>query len=93
MHFSQIKKSDLVCVDDDGYVIDGIGAQKPVNTAGVHIHKELHKARPDIKAACHAHSIYGMLRHALWFDFRQDMVHFWKRTGYDQSRYHLNSPC
>lgn len=59
MHFSQIKKSDLVCVDEDGYVIDGMGARKPVNTAGVHIHKELHKARPDIKAACHAHSIYG----------------------------------
>jgi ribulose-5-phosphate 4-epimerase/fuculose-1-phosphate aldolase len=59
MHFSQIKKCDLVCVDEDGYVLDGVGARKPVNTAGVHIHKELHKARPDIKAACHAHSIYG----------------------------------
>jgi len=60
MHFSQVKKSDLVCVDEDGYVIEGLGARKPVNTAGVHIHKELHKARPDIKAACHAHSIYGI---------------------------------
>jgi hypothetical protein len=59
MHFGQIKKSDLVCVDEDGYVVDGLGAGRPVNTAGVHIHKELHKARPDIKAACHAHSIFG----------------------------------
>jgi Class II Aldolase and Adducin N-terminal domain len=60
MHFSQIKKSDLVCIDEEGYVVEDVGARKPVNTAGVHIHRELHKARPDIKAACHAHSIYGM---------------------------------
>lgn len=58
VHFSQITKGDLVCVDEDGYVL-GTGAAKCVNTAGVHIHRELHRARPDIKAACHAHSIHG----------------------------------
>jgi len=61
LHFSQIRKSDLVCVDEEGFVVEGLGARRPVNTAGVHIHRELHKARPDIKAACHAHSIYGLL--------------------------------
>jgi ribulose-5-phosphate 4-epimerase/fuculose-1-phosphate aldolase len=59
LHFSQIRKSDLVCVNEEGYVIGG--ARLPVNTAGVHIHLQLHKARPDIKAACHAHSIHGIL--------------------------------
>jgi ribulose-5-phosphate 4-epimerase/fuculose-1-phosphate aldolase len=80
LHFSQIKKSDLVCVDEDGYVIEGLGARKPVNTAGVHIHKELHKARPDIKAACHAHSIHGT--RSMWrssLNRRQSLVGV--RTG------------
>jgi ribulose-5-phosphate 4-epimerase/fuculose-1-phosphate aldolase len=60
MHFLLIKKSDLVCVDEEGFVVEGVGARKPVNTAGVHIHLQLHRARPDIQAACHAHSIYGI---------------------------------
>jgi hypothetical protein len=59
VHFSQITRGDLVCVDEEGYVLTGVGAAKCVNTAGVHIHRELHRARPDIKAACHAHSIHG----------------------------------
>jgi ribulose-5-phosphate 4-epimerase/fuculose-1-phosphate aldolase len=62
VHFSQIRKRDLVCVDEEGFVVGGVGAQQPVNTAGVHIHWELHRARPDIKAACHAHSIHGFSR-------------------------------
>ena len=57
LHFSQIRVSDLVCVDEEGFVLSEVGARRPVNTAGVHIHRELHRARPDIKAACHAH--YG----------------------------------
>lgn len=32
---------------------------KPVNRAGFVIHSEVHKARPDVVAACHAHSVYG----------------------------------
>jgi ribulose-5-phosphate 4-epimerase/fuculose-1-phosphate aldolase len=58
MPFSQIKKSDLVCVDADGYVTDDIGAKTPVNTAAVCIHKELHLARPDLRLL-HVHSVYG----------------------------------
>lgn len=30
-----------------------------INKAGFKIHSELHKSRPDVWAACHAHSIYG----------------------------------
>lgn len=74
-HFGLIKASDMVQVDDDSNVIniaanvlhvDGEEApvQRPIknisiNLAGFKIHSELHKARPDVWAACHAHSIHG----------------------------------
>jgi len=58
-HYSLIQPEDLVLIDDDGYVIHG-GNQAVANSAGVHIHLGLHKARPDINAACHAHSENGV---------------------------------
>lgn len=57
-HFSAIKASDLVLVDGDGFVVEG-GNQQVINTAGFIIHSEVHKARPDVMAAAHAHSIHG----------------------------------
>jgi ribulose-5-phosphate 4-epimerase/fuculose-1-phosphate aldolase len=57
-HFSQIRVSDLVLVDEKGRVLPG-GAQYPINGPAFAIHSEIHKARPDINAACHAHSVYG----------------------------------
>lgn len=56
MHFSQIKVSDLILVDEDGIVVEG---EEPINAAAFAIHSEIHKARPDVHAACHAHSVYG----------------------------------
>lgn len=57
MHFSLIKVSDLVLVNDEGEV------QEPtphtVNKAGFIIHSALHSLRPDINAAVHLHSPYG----------------------------------
>ncbi|GAM37290.1 aldolase [Talaromyces pinophilus] len=58
MHFSMIKVSDLVLVNENGEVIPG-GAQHPINGPAFAIHSEIHKARPDLNAACHAHSVYG----------------------------------
>jgi ribulose-5-phosphate 4-epimerase/fuculose-1-phosphate aldolase len=58
MHFSQIKVSDLVLVNEHGEVQPG-GAQSPINGPAFAIHSEIHKARPDLNAACHAHSVYG----------------------------------
>jgi len=55
-HFSQICVSDLILVDEDGNVVIG---NEPVNAAAFAIHSEIHKARPNIHAACHAHSTYG----------------------------------
>lgn len=57
-HFSLIKASDLVHIDMDCNVLP-TGNQAAVNAAGFSIHAALHKARPDIAAACHMHSIYG----------------------------------
>ncbi|OJJ34410.1 hypothetical protein ASPWEDRAFT_173825 [Aspergillus wentii DTO 134E9] len=57
-HFSQIRVSDLVLVNEFGHVLPG-GAQSPINGPAFAIHSEIHKARPDLNAACHAHSAYG----------------------------------
>ncbi|PYI01404.1 aldolase [Aspergillus sclerotiicarbonarius CBS 121057] len=58
MHFSMIRVSDLVLVNEKGEVLPG-GAQHPINGPAFAIHSEIHKARPDLNAACHAHSVYG----------------------------------
>ena len=56
VHFSQISVSDLILVNHDGEVVQG---DKAVNVAAFAIHSRLHKARPDVNAAAHSHSIYG----------------------------------
>lgn len=33
---------------------------RPANAAGFFIHAAIHKARPDVDAAAHTHSPYGM---------------------------------
>ncbi|KAL7623384.1 hypothetical protein AAE478_007066 [Parahypoxylon ruwenzoriense] len=55
-HFSLIKVSDLILCDEDGNVVEGT---EPVNGAAFAIHSQIHKARPDVTAACHAHSVHG----------------------------------
>ena len=56
MSFRQIKVSDLILVNHHGDVVEG---NRPVNAAAFVIHSAIHKARPDVIAAAHAHSIYG----------------------------------
>ncbi|CEP61172.1 uncharacterized protein LALA0_S02e08328g [Lachancea lanzarotensis] len=58
MHFSQICVSDLVHIDSEGNVLKD-GNQSAINGAGFRIHAQLHKSRPDVNAACHAHTVYG----------------------------------
>lgn len=69
-----MQKSHLVLVGPDGYVSPH-GAQLPINTSGFHIRtcsltyarsnidgpidSAIHKARPDVKAAAHCHSVNG----------------------------------
>jgi len=60
--FGHIRVSDLVLVDHDGSILAGKG---PINQAGFAIHSAIHKARPDVIAAAHSHSIYGKAWSAL----------------------------
>ena len=77
-HFSTITVSDLICVNEDGEIVEG---DQPINAAAFAIHSEIHKARPDVHAACHAHSVHGKA----WSVFgreldmmTQDSLRFWK---------------
>jgi ribulose-5-phosphate 4-epimerase/fuculose-1-phosphate aldolase len=56
--FATICASDLLLVDGHGTVRHGKG---PLNLAAFAIHSRLHRARPDVVAAAHAHSTYGKI--------------------------------
>jgi ribulose-5-phosphate 4-epimerase/fuculose-1-phosphate aldolase len=78
MHFSLIKASDLILVDEEGFVVDG---EEPINTAAFTIHSAIHKARPEINAACHAHSVHGKAFAAFGRELEmltQDSLRFYK---------------
>jgi ribulose-5-phosphate 4-epimerase/fuculose-1-phosphate aldolase len=77
MHFSQISVSDLILVNEEGQVVEG---DEPINAAAFAIHSEIHKARPDVHAACHAHSVYGKAFSAFGRKLdmmTQDSLRFW----------------
>jgi ribulose-5-phosphate 4-epimerase/fuculose-1-phosphate aldolase len=57
LHFGRIRVSDLLLVDHAGKVVVG---NRPVNPAAFAIHAAVHKARPDVMAVAHAHTVHGM---------------------------------
>jgi ribulose-5-phosphate 4-epimerase/fuculose-1-phosphate aldolase len=57
-HFGLLKASDMILVDYSGNAIGG-NTSRPANAAGFLIHSAVHKARPDVHAACHTHSKAG----------------------------------
>ena len=86
VHFGMLKASDMVHINEDGQVIGG--NRVAVNAAGFMIHSAIHKARPDVDAACHAHSKFGKA----WSTFgkpldiiNQDACIFW--NNYRMSSY------
>lgn len=56
-HFSLIKVSDLVLVDEEGEIQEA--TPHTANRAGFVIHSCLHQMRPDVNAAVHMHSPHG----------------------------------
>ena len=56
VHFSRIKASDLLLIDEQGRVAEG---SRRTNKAAFWIHSSVHNARPDVVAVAHAHSIHG----------------------------------
>src|SRR5882757_8434371 len=57
-NFATIRVSDLMLVDAEGRVRKGDGI---LNQAAFAIHSRIHRARPDVIAAAHAHSTYGKI--------------------------------
>jgi len=51
-----MRVSDLIRVSHGGEIVEGHGL---LNGAAFTIHSQIHKVRPDVTAAAHAHSIYG----------------------------------
>ena len=81
MHFSMIRSSDLIRVDEAGEVIEG---DRAVNGAAVAIHCAVHAARPDIVAAAHAHGPYGKTLSAMEMTVEpltQDACAFYEDIG------------
>jgi ribulose-5-phosphate 4-epimerase/fuculose-1-phosphate aldolase len=73
--------SDLILVNEAGEVVQG---NEPINAAAFAIHSAIHKARPDVHAACHAHSTYGKAFSAFGRELdmiTQDSLRFYKSHG------------
>jgi len=62
MSFKQIRVRDLILVDGEGRVVEGTW---PVNAAAFCIHSQIHRARPDVISAAHAHGTFGKAWSAL----------------------------
>ncbi|OAA62151.1 aldolase [Cordyceps fumosorosea ARSEF 2679] len=82
VHFGLLTASDMVHIDEHGQVIGG--NRTAVNAAGFRIHSAVHRARPDVDAACHMHSKHGKA----WSAFgrpldiiNQDACRFWRNHG------------
>ncbi|PQE17674.1 hypothetical protein CJF31_00005386 [Rutstroemia sp. NJR-2017a BVV2] len=58
-HFGLMTAGDLICLDVETGKIVGGNRSRPANAAGFQIHSAIHKAREDVHAICHAHTISG----------------------------------
>lgn len=57
-HFSQVLPEELLHVDADGKVLPD-GGEGPLNRAAFVIHSRIHRARPDVVGAVHAHGLHS----------------------------------
>lgn len=55
--FRRLKMSDLILVNEEGKIV--AGKHTALNKAAFAIHAAIHKARPDVIAAAHSHTVYG----------------------------------
>ena len=78
MSFRHIRVSDLILVNHAGDVVYG---SHPVNRAAFVIHSAIHRARPDVIAAAHSHSLHGKAFASLGIPLdpiTQDSCNFYK---------------
>lgn len=62
VHFSKIRVCDLLLINEAGRVVQG---SERTNKAAFWIHSSIHRARPDVVAVAHAHSLHGRAFSAL----------------------------
>jgi ribulose-5-phosphate 4-epimerase/fuculose-1-phosphate aldolase len=55
-HFSRIRVSDLVLIDETGAIVEG---NEPVNYAAFAIHAGVHASLPSATAVAHSHTVHG----------------------------------
>lgn len=55
-YFGRIRPGELILVNEVGEVVEGTGR---LNRAAFAIHSEIHRARPDVVGAVHAHGTFG----------------------------------
>jgi ribulose-5-phosphate 4-epimerase/fuculose-1-phosphate aldolase len=55
-YFGKVRARDLIRVDGDGSIVEGRGR---LNRAAFAIHSSIHRARPDVVGAVHAHGLHG----------------------------------
>ncbi|MFF4174610.1 class II aldolase/adducin family protein [Streptomyces sp. NPDC001750] len=60
--FDGITADELILVNGDGQVVEG---QHHVNQAAFAVHAQVHRARPDVVAVAHTHSVHGRALSAL----------------------------
>ncbi|MEU9763101.1 class II aldolase/adducin family protein [Streptomyces sp. NPDC047985] len=60
--FTRITTDELILVNGDGQVVEG---RHHVNQAAFTVHAQVHRARPDVVAVAHAHSVHGRALSAL----------------------------
>ncbi|KAJ5712554.1 hypothetical protein N7493_009022 [Penicillium malachiteum] len=95
VHFGLLKASDMICVNLDGDVVGG-NKNGSINAAGFQIHSSVHRARKDVHAICHTHSVHGRA----WSTFakpldmiNQDVCYFYKaHSVYSDYRGIANAP-
>ncbi|MEW2488587.1 class II aldolase/adducin family protein [Streptomyces sp. NPDC048411] len=54
--FDGMSREDLILVNGDGQVVEG---RHHVNQAAFAVHAQVHRARPDVVAVAHTHSLHG----------------------------------
>ncbi|THA69211.1 class II aldolase/adducin family protein [Streptomyces sp. A0958] len=60
--FDELRPEDLVLVNGEGQVLQG---RHHVNQAAFTVHAQVHRARPDVVAVAHTHSVHGRALAAL----------------------------
>ncbi|OEJ25459.1 aldolase [Streptomyces agglomeratus] len=62
LSFADMTVSDLILVNGEGQVVEG---RSHVNQAAFLVHAQVHRARPDVVAVAHTHSVHGRALSAL----------------------------